>query len=477
MFKYLIVLYFSVHSIYGNVSFTKEHLYSVEELEEIALKDNKNLNVLKENVEEKKYSYYSLLTSYFPSVDYTSSATYYTDDQNSDYYTSTLSLNQLMFSPSTYYLIKEARDSYLKSNTLLEAEVNNLMYQVRIGYCSIVLKVKEEEIAKEQIKLFEDQLKIEKNKLKLGHSTQYDVAQTRVHLAQSMFNYYSALKEKSIATNTILLLLGVNPTEVSMLFVKAKDIPIFTPPLIYKKLAKLGIVNLQKSKEELTDVKDVIEGSIEDLASTFEEKGSDNLQYDAEEVEMWQNLTMKYNPTLKIAKFNLDIAKKEVSAAKSQYLPEVSGFGSYSGSGSKGYKHLDYDWSYGVTLNFNLFDSLGTHFNLKGAISNKVATEFEFEKVWNRTFLEVKDQFYKLHASLLNYFAAYESLKYAQLALKQAKERLKLSAITPLDYRETVVSYSKAKYALSIVSFELIDTYYSLLRLTGDHLVDIQEGK
>ena len=74
-----------------------------------------------------------------------------------------------------------------------------------------------------------------------------------------------------------------------------------------------------------------------------------------------------------------------------------------------------------------------------------------------------------MNRSLLNYFAANEGLIHSKLALEQAKQRLDLGVITPISYRETVLTYTQTWQNLNQASYELIDTYFILEKLIGGY--------
>ena len=466
MFKYLVsLLVCATHILQASEDSLKFKEISLSEIERIAIQNNQELNIQAQEVESYKMLYFQAISQYLPQIDYTASASEMevaASNGQHDTYSSAFNLSQTIFSLQTIFEIAQAHTAYASRLAFYEEYLNDLIYNIRTGYYRVVLYHEQIEVARTQLALFQEQLRLEKEKLKVGESTLYDVEQTKVRVAESLTFYHESVEKWKVSQNTLIFLMGVDPQEVSEFSLFEKEIPIRSPLLISKKLDQLNLIHEERVIKDLEIQKEQFQGALEPLdpyMSVFSD----------EEINEWEEKAIHQRPKIKVSALQQELAKEKLSAKKSKYLPVVNGFGSYSSptTAGGGFSHLQYNWSCGVSLNWQLFDGLSREFSIQQYISEKIKADLDYDKNVHATLIDVKNNFFKMDRSLLNYFAANEGLIHSKLALEQAKQRLDLGVITPISYRETVLTYTQTWQNLNQASYELIDTYFTLEKLVG----------
>ena len=479
MFKKIstFLIVFSFNLLYSNQSYDKDEL-TILEAEAIALKHNQNLAILRQQVDEKKMAYYQKISAYFPSLSYEGEVTVdqYQNDGHRDSYDSTFTLDQEIYSTDKIFSISEAKLDFESQKMLYEEEVNNLLLKVRKAYYNVVLNKKNIDVAREEIELLklqlekeletrninlekylaetepgkevEDKKGSEKQKSKDAELvSDYEVNQVKVRLSDSHVAYHEMFEQWNVSQSNLIRLLGLDLDTILDVKIRETELPLQQYPIIKKYIASL----IKLRNESLRD--------LFQYRKLFSDK----------EERFWRQKAIENRPVIKYLNFQEYVAEEKLNAQKAKYLPSLSAQGEYKSntSSGKGFIHLDYEWSYGVTLSWNLFDSFNREFGIQKYVSKKLQAQMAYENGVQDTYLAVRNAFQALDKSLQNYLSALDGLQSAKLALEEAKEKLAMNQIGALDYRESVFAHTKTLFRVNTASFNVLTAYFELEYLGG----------
>ena len=153
------------------------------------------------------------------------------------------------------------------------------------------------------------------------------------------------------------------------------------------------------------------------------------------------------------------------------YLPKISGYVRYSYNdvdlGTRPFFREAYDWSAGVVLSWNLFDSLLREHEVREARSVKSSSKISYDQEWQQIEVEIRNGLYQLEEAMLTYSSATQAVYVAEQARLQAQEKLEFGRIAPLEYRDSVNQLAQARNQQNQASFDLLAAYYQIRYSTG----------
>ncbi len=460
-----LLAYFFATTAYAQDKELTLHQLTLEGAQEIALQNNKDLDVLHKRLIIAEQQYFQSISGWMPSA--TVSAHYTRYDAPlvhgmQDAYSANLSLSQAVFSSDKYYSLRLGKLGFQSAEQQLKVAQNDLLFSLRQAYYSIVLNTEQIEIQKENISLLRSALDTEQRKLDLGESTAFEVNQSKVEIASALSEYYQANRNLQFSRNGLIALLGVDPDDETSLSLATKEIPVREFEEIDQKLVSLSA---ERTDREVIDL----------LIDRGMAQESISLQiYTDEDVLQWEDLARHYRPDIKWQLLQLKRARKTLASYRSKYLPSVNAFALYhSGTSTKGFSSLKYDWDLGLNFSWSLFDGFAREFRVREGNAALAAAQITYQKLIEQTQLDVRGVFYDLEQALLSYFAAQQGLNHSDEAIQQAKKRLDLGVITPLQYRESVAKYTSTKQVLNRAAYNLLVAYYKLRHIVG---VDLDEA-
>ena len=188
-----------------------------------------------------------------------------------------------------------------------------------------------------------------------------------------------------------------------------------------------------------------------------------------------QNQMLENNYTLKNQYMNLELARLDVKSSKSAYYPSISL------TGSAGYSDLEQDYenmnqfnqgsgyntSAGISLSYTIFNGNSRKRALEAARMEREISEVQTEEMKQdlRNQLAQEFELYRVRKQLLR--VARENLESAALNLRLSREKFESGSINSFNFRDVQQIHIEAAYEYQNAVFRVIQSYHTLLRLTG----------
>ncbi|MBS3771400.1 MAG: TolC family protein [Bacteroidales bacterium] len=195
---------------------------------------------------------------------------------------------------------------------------------------------------------------------------------------------------------------------------------------------------------------------------------------------------LENNSTLENQYINLELARLDVQSAKSSYYPTLSlkGAGGYAESeqdyGSDALNRLDQsrsglNASVGISLSYTLFDGNNRKRALEAARIEREISQVETEEMQQdlKNQLAQEYEFYQVRKELLQ--VADENLEAAELNLELSREKFENGTINSFNFRDVQQIYLDAAYNYQQAIFNVIQSYHTLLRLTGGMIEEYED--
>jgi len=195
---------------------------------------------------------------------------------------------------------------------------------------------------------------------------------------------------------------------------------------------------------------------------------------------------LENNNTLENQYINLEMAQLDVQSAKSSYYPTLSlkGSGGYAESeqdyGSDALNRLDQsrsglNASVGISLSYTLFDGNNRKRALEAARIEREISQVETEEMQQdlKNQLAQEYELYQVRKELLQ--VADENLEAAELNLELSREKFENGTINSFNFRDVQQIYLDAAYNYQQAIFNVIQSYHTLLRLTGGMIEEYED--
>lgn len=351
---------------------------------------------------------------------------------------------------------------------------NELLLAVRSSYYAVALYELDMEIQREHINYLSEALLQEQQKLEAGHSTPYEVNQSKVSVANSISQFYVTLQNLKEARNSLILTLGVDPMLEPELSLESAQIPLSSIPEIALKIHEVQ----KKYRYRATDFP-----TSNDFLLHIQriEEAKRLTLFSEEDVLEYIELALRSRPDLETSRLYVGIAEKRLREQQGKYLPEVSGFVRYAYNenqmGPVPFGQEKYFFSGGVFFTWNLFDSFLREHEIREAASQKKSASIAFDKTLDAIEVQVRNGLYALEEALFSYLSADQAVLLAEQAREQAQEKLACGRIPPLEYRDSVNQLASARGLRNRASYRLMEAHYQLRYATGQDIVDIANKK
>lgn len=418
---------------------------SLAEAETIALEKNKEILLSQQLVSQKSFQKFQAISSWLPSVNFTSMYArlqkpqeIFPLNQETKYVINQVVVNQPLFSTDLIFGLRSSKLLWKTTQMEERAASALVIFQVREAYYATVLSHLSIQMQEEVIRYLSEALRDEEKKYQVGKSTLFQVNQLKVALNTASSTLHTFTKELKKSQSMLTFALGVDPTVETTVDVSAKEISLSSYPFL---------------EEKLKAIKDGKQGAL----------------FSEQEIASWISTAQLECPDLKRSSLLLQAAQEELKTQRGRYLPTVSAFfdyGYYKPFNGMFFKQ-QYNMSGGILLNWNVFDSFKREFKIKEAAHVRNAAHLNFEKQTHKAYLQVRSSLSQIEEALFSFAAAEESLSLAKQALDEAQVRLSAGGLTPLEYREAMRSYAEANLQSSQLKFDLLLSYFQLLRDTG----------
>lgn len=405
----------SCFALFISTSFAKD--LNLEELITIALKNNTNIELSKQQANIKKEQVNKTTSSYLPNMSLNASASQKEIEQNNvkvdDNVNSIgINANQLIYDfGKTTSNISSSKYSYNEAQNDLRATISKTILEITSTYYDILNKYQQIEVAKEAVKLDELQLNQAQEYFKAGVRTKIDVTNAKLKLSNSKLKLIQAKYNLKTANTKLISILG-------------KDLD----SNINIKFHNQKIVTLVES----TKYKDY---SLENLISLGLEK--------REEIK-------KYKAKIEANRELLDVSKAE-------YLPRVDLDATYNNSDSDKITSQDLEQSsISLNLKWNFFTGFSTVADNKISLSKLSSSKKELQQ----QILDIKQEITAAH---LNVKESIDSLNIGLLNVNLATENLNLANERYKAGLNDLIELNDAKLEYTQAKSSLVNIYYSYL--------------
>ncbi len=401
--------------LFVSTSFAQD--LDLEELILIALKNNTNIELSKQQANIKKEQINKTTSSYLPNMSLNASTAQKEIEQNNvkvddNVNSVSVNANQLIYDfGKTTSNIDSSKFSYNEAQNDLKATISKTILDVTSTYYNILNKYQQIEVAKEAVKLDELQLNQAQEYFKAGVRTKIDVTNAKLQLSNSKLKLIQAKYDLKTTNTKLISILG-------------KDLN----SNINVKFHNQAIVTLVED----TKYKDY---SLENLIKLGLEK--------REEIK-------KYKAKIESAKELLDVAKAD-------YLPRIDVDAVYSNSNTDKIASQDVEQSsISLNLKWNFFTGFSTIADNKISLANLSSSKKELQQQMldikqeiTAAYLSVKESTDSLNIGLLNVNLATENLDLA-------KQRYKAGLNDLIELNDAKLEYTQAKSSL-------VNIYYTYL--------------
>ncbi len=355
-----------------------------------------------------------------------------TDNYTSQQMSGTVQMNWTIFRGFSVRIQKDRLEKLEKlSEGNLAVVVENTIFSVIMSYYNILLSKEQQDIARTNMELSRDRYERAQHSKEIGSMVTYDLLQAKNAYLRDSSDYLSA---RSSYRNAV------------------------------RELNYLMATPLQERYA---------------FTSSFQPDTSD-FAYSNLVQKMLEN-----NNTLENQYMNLELARLDVRSAKSAYYPSLSlnASGGYSDSETdyETMNNLDQsrsgaDASIGVSLSYTIFDGNNRKRALKAARIQKQISQVKTEEMKQDLKNQLAQEFelYRVRKQLLQ--VADENLKAAELNLELSRQKFENGTINSFNFRDIQQLYMDAAYNYQRAVFNVIQSYHTLMRLTGG-IIEEYEGE
>ena len=178
---------------------------------------------------------------------------------------------------------------------------------------------------------------------------------------------------------------------------------------------------------------------------------------------------LQYNHSLRAARMNIEASDKNISLAKSGYLPTLSfnaGIGSsyykVTGYENEGFAHQmknNYSTYFGFSLNIPIFDALSTRNSVRRAKVQRINAQLQYDQAEQTLFKSIQQAYYRADGADKKLKASIVAEDTANKAFEAMKEKYNIGRATPTEYEQ-------AKAKAMRTTAERIQAHYELILRT-----------
>ncbi len=375
----------------------QEQKLTLEDCINLTLQNNPEIAASYSTQEAQKSQLKQSKSNYFPQIN--GSAGYNRSNSNSaqgnsgtnNNYSASVNATQLIYdfgqTSSTVGIQEKSYQSAVQNTTAL---INDKIYALKVAYYAVLSAEESENVYKQSVEQYTEQLKRAKAFYEVGTYPKIDVTSAQVNLNDSKLNLLTAQNLVKTRRQELLNVMGISDPN-----------PTFSL--------------------EMTDVLPPFELTLEEALKEAN----------------------KNRPDLLSKQLQVESARQNVTLAKTGFAPTLTANGTYVWSGAE---FPLYDrWSAGANLNVPIFSGLSTYNKVEQAKQNLQTSYSNLTALEQKILLEVKTAYLALNN-------AKERIPVAELTKEQAKEsydlavgRYKVGVGNYIEVKDAETSYSKAK--------------------------------
>ena len=280
--------------------------------------------------------------------------------------------------------------TYQSAVQTTNALVNNKIYALKVAYYAVLSAEESENIYRQSVEQYTEQLKRAKAFYEVGTYPKIDVTSAQVNLNDAKLNLLTAQNTLKTKKQELLNVMGITEPENSFILEMSETLPQFNLTL-----------------------------------------------------EQALNQARKNRPDLIAKQLQVESARQNVTLSQTGYAPTLTANGSYGWSGND---FPLYDrWSAGASLNVPIFSGFSTYNKVEQSKQNLLTAQHNLTALEQQILLDVKTAYLDLNN-------AKERIPVAELTAKQAKEsydlavgRYKVGVGNYIEVKDAETSYSKAK--------------------------------
>ncbi len=433
--KKLLIALFTITTL--SASAQEKQALSLEEAVNTALENNYGIITIQKDQELAELKNNWGTAGALPNIRFVGSGNYSEEFDSENGYTSeslnaTVELKQTLFRG---FSVRIQKDRLEKLEKLSEENVSlvleNTIFNVILSYYNILLTQEQVDIAHTNMNLSKDRYQRLQESKEIGSARTYEVLQAKNAFLEDSSEYLSA---KSSYNNTVreLNYLMAEPMEQNYRFTSEfePDTTSFSRSVLSEKM-------------------------------------------------------LENNKTLRNQYINLELAKLEVKSAQSAYYPSLSltASGGYSESETNyetATQAFDrnpdgYNASVGISLSYTIYNGNERKRALEAAKIERQISGIEQEEMIQdlKNQLAQEYELYNVRKELLN--VAKENLEAAGLNLKISREKYRNGTINSFNFRDVQQIHQNAAYRYQRAVFNVIQSYHTLLRLTGGIIEEYEE--
>ena len=313
-----------------------------------------------------------------------------------------------------------AKKTYEASRETLQSSINDVVYQVKTAYYNQLF-------LQQQVQVYED-----------------SVLQYQIHLEQAKA-YYAIGSKAKIDVSTAEL----NLDNTKLTLVQAKN-------------------SVETGFAQLTNAMGVPEFAKFEIQDDLDRRKY-NISFN-ESIK----IACDQNPTLLAAKKKMEGSKLLVKSAKVAFLPDITGFGSYSRGGGEPGK--DYGYQIGAQIGYSNLNLLLLKQQVDQATLTYKKDQADYETQRQKLYLDVKQAYIQLKN-------AQESIPVARASMNVAKERYDLAAGRykaglgdAIEIKDAQITYQNAKLQFYNTLMQYHISAANLERVIGAPLIATDEA-
>ncbi len=402
---------------------------SLEDAVNTALENNYGIITIKKDQELAEINNTWGNAGALPHIRFVGSGSYSEGFDSENGYTSenlnaTVELQQTLFRGFSVRIQKNRLEELERlSEGNVSLVIENTIFNVILSYYNILLLQERVEVARSSMELSKDRYQRAQKRKEMGSAKTYDVLQAKNAFLEDSSEYLSA---QSSYNNAV------------------------------RELNYLMAESMEQNYRFTSDFKP-------DTA---------NFKLPVLKDKMLEN-----NKTLRNQYINLELAKLDVKSAKSAYYPSLSltASGGYTESetnyGTLGQafdRNPDgYNASVGISLSYTIYNGNERKRALEAAKIETQISDIEKEQMIQELKNQLAQEYelYNVRKQLLN--VGKENLEAAELNLKISREKYQNGTINSFNFRDVQQIHQNAAYHYQQAVFNVIQSYHTLLRLTG----------
>ena len=429
-------LYLSILFLFVNFSFYGQETLSKEKAVEIALANNYDIRITKNNLEVAKNNKSVYNSGYLPTITGNAGASYSNNDTENEFengatnsvtgaesknYNASIGLNYTIFNGfNRQNTFKKLKESYNLTELQARQVIENTLTTLFLAYYEVARLTENETTQKQTLAISKKRLQRANYSFNYGQNTKLDVLNAEVDVNKDSITYINIRRELANAKRDLNVVLG-----------RSVNTPI--------------LVN--------TDVNYAIDLNLIDVL----EKAKSN------------------NANLLQTKKNIELKQLDVKINKAGWMPNVGLTSSYAWSKSNNdatnafspISNTRKGLNAGLNLSWNIFDGGLTKTRVSNAKIALAIQEIQELQQEERLERDVNNAWETYQNALFSLQVQEKNVITNTLNFDRTNERYKLGQVTSIDFRQAQVNLINAELSVSNAKYTAKNAELKLLQLAG----------